>query len=264
MTLKHLVCAGALALTTAGPLQAQTPPAATPPSPQATEATDEARRMPSFLSLFTDLPGDARHLFTAGNGISLGVGGGAALAVHPKDDEVAARAPGWTSLDSALRAGSALGDGGAQAGFALGIYIIGRGAHHPRTAQIGADLVRAQIINAVMTDGLKPIVDRQRPNGGNYSFPSGHTSSAFATASVLHRRLGWKVGVPAYGVASYVATSRLTDHKHYPSDLIVGATLGIISGRATTFRSHDSTVHITPHASARSAGVLIAWVPDGQ
>ena len=79
----------------------------------------------------------------------------------------------------------------------------------------------------LITHGLKYAVDRKRPDGGNYSFPSGHTSAAFSGASFLGRRYGWKCGVPAYVAASYVGWSRVECDKHYWEDVIVGAFLGI-------------------------------------
>lgn len=250
--IQRIVCASVLTVVVAAPVRAQSQD--TPPASEA----------PSFLSLFTKLPDDAKHLFTVGNGITLGIGGASAFAIHQKDDDIARRAPTWGDLDDALSAGTVIGDGGVQAGFGLGIYLVGRFANHSKTAHIGADLVRAQIINAIITDGLKPIVDRTRPDGGDYSFPSGHTSSVFATAAVLHRRLGWKAGIPAYATASYVGLSRLTDHKHYPSDIVFGATVGILSGRATTFHQYGGTVQITPHASSRTAGLIVAWTQDAR
>jgi membrane-associated phospholipid phosphatase len=248
---RRIACASVLAIAVAAPVHAQSQEA--PP----TEA-------PSFLSLFTKLPDDVKHLFTVGNAMTLGIGGASAFAVHQKDDEIARRSQTWASLDDALSAGTVIGDGGVQAGFGLGVYLVGRFTDHARTAHIGADLVRAQIINALITDGLKPIADRTRPDGGDYSFPSGHTSSVFATAAVLQRRIGWKAGIPAYAMASYVGLSRLTDHKHYPSDIIFGATVGILSGRATTFHQYGGTVQITPQASARMAGIIVGWTADGR
>ena len=44
---------------------------------------------------------------------------------------------------------------------------------------LGGELLRAQLINAGLTHGVKFIVNRERPDGGSYSFPSGHTGVAF-------------------------------------------------------------------------------------
>ena len=69
---------------------------------------------------------------------------------------------------------------------------------------------------------LKPIVDRQRPDGGSQSFPSGHSASAFAGAAFLQRRYGWSYGAPAYAVATFVAYSRVESKRHWTSDVIAG------------------------------------------
>ncbi|MFT3738018.1 MAG: hypothetical protein QM786_04620 [Breznakibacter sp.] len=57
--------------------------------------------------------------------------------------------------------------------------------------------------SVVLTYSLKHIIDKERPNGEKYSFPSGHASVAFTGAAFLDRRFGWKVGVPAYLPAGY-------------------------------------------------------------
>jgi membrane-associated phospholipid phosphatase len=100
---------------------------------------------------------------------------------------------------------------------------------------LGADLVEAQIVTQTVVQGLKYSVRRPRPDGSNnLSFPSGHTASTFATATVLQRHLGWKVGVPAYAFATYVGAARMSADKHHLSDVLVGAGLGIVAGRSVT------------------------------
>jgi membrane-associated phospholipid phosphatase len=74
---------------------------------------------------------------------------------------------------------------------------------------------------------LKPIIDRQRPDGGSQSFPSGHAASAFAGAAFLQRRYGWPCGVPAYAVATFVAYSRVEAKRHWTSDVVAGGVIGI-------------------------------------
>src|SRR5436190_2211768 len=77
-----------------------------------------------------------------------------------------------------------------------------------RGANAGRDLVRAQISAASFTYAIKYAVDRQRPNGDPRSFPSGHAAASFATATVLQEHYGWKLGLPAYAMAAYVAGER--------------------------------------------------------
>ncbi|MBB6125968.1 phosphatase PAP2 family protein [Mucilaginibacter lappiensis] len=67
----------------------------------------------------------------------------------------------------------------------------------------------------------------------NQSFPSGHTSLAFATATTLSMQYKkWYVTVPAYAWASSVAYSRMYLGKHYPTDVLAGAAVGIGSAYA--------------------------------
>ena len=54
---------------------------------------------------------------------------------------------------------------------------------------------------------LKYTVDEKRPNGGDQSFPSGHTSISFSAAEYLRKRYGLEYGIPAYGLASFVRTA---------------------------------------------------------
>lgn len=79
----------------------------------------------------------------------------------------------------------------------------------------------------VLTHSLKRIIDKPRPNGGRYSFPSGHTSSAFTGAAFLQRRFGWAVGAPSYLLASYVGYTRIKARKHDIYDVGAGALIGI-------------------------------------
>lgn len=93
-------------------------------------------------------------------------------------------------------------------------------------------------INAIITTGLKYSVSRDRPfitypditkksAAGSPSFPSGHTSSAFATATSLSLAYPkWYIIVPSYSWASTVGYSRMHLGVHYPSDVLAGAIIG--------------------------------------
>ena len=209
----------------------------------------------SFISLFTQLPSDFQNLAAPSNLLVLGTTGVGSLALHPKDDAIARRthtADGW------FAAGDVLGQGGVHAAAGLGIYVSGRLAHSTRWGTLGHDLVRAQIVSGIITDGLKLATNRTRPDGGDYSFPSGHTSTAFASAAVLEAHFGWKVGIPAYLMATYVSASRLAHHQHYASDILFGMGIGIASGRATTFHLRDSTVQVVPAIRPGSTAVNVS------
>jgi membrane-associated phospholipid phosphatase len=217
-------------------------------------------RAPSFLSLFTELPSDVRRLPTLSNALWLGGTGGLALAVEHRDHQIAAHAHGDTGLEEFLDPGEPLGGSVVQAGGAVATYLIGRFAHEPELGRLGADLVRAQIISGALTQAIKASVDRTRPDGGHLSFPSGHSSATFATAAVLQRHYGWMVGVPAYAVASYVATSRLSENKHFLSDVIFGAGVGIVSGRAVNVGTNRHTFAIAPTIAPGAYGVTFTRV----
>lgn len=86
---------------------------------------------------------------------------------------------------------------------------------------------------------LKNTVDATRPNGGDKSFPSGHTALAFSGASYLQRRYGWDYGLPAYLAAGAVGWSRVTSDNHYWRDVIAGA--AIATGFTYLFTSPRGT-----------------------
>ena len=79
----------------------------------------------------------------------------------------------------------------------------------------------------IVTHSLKRIINKERPNGGEYSFPSGHTSVAFTGAAFIEKRYGLKAGIPAYILASYVGWSRVYSNHHDYYDVVAGALLGI-------------------------------------
>ena len=90
----------------------------------------------------------------------------------------------------------------------------------------------AIIANGLCTYGIKFIAGRMRPDGANRrSFPSGHTSSSFLAATIADDLYGSKIGVPAYLLAGLTGLSRIHDNKHYLSDVIFGASLGIALGK---------------------------------
>jgi hypothetical protein len=79
-----------------------------------------------------------------------------------------------------------------------------------------------------ITYAFKYGIGRLRPNEKDHkSYPSGHSSVAFATATMYQMWYGWKAGVPAYAFAAITAFQRLDDNQHWFSDVIMGATIGI-------------------------------------
>lgn len=106
-----------------------------------------------------------------------------------------------------------------------------------------------------VTYGLKYAVDERRPNGGRYSFPSGHTSIAFCAAEFMRKRYGWEYGIPAYALASFVAYSRVESRQHHPQDVVAGAAIGMISSNIFT-RSYRGW-HLQVEADGRYYGIRL-------
>ena len=107
----------------------------------------------------------------------------------------------------------------AAAGLALG-HRDGQGA-----LQLGASLA----VTLDVTVGLKLGIHAERPNGGEESFPSGHTSISFSAAEFVRKRYGWGYGGPAYAAAAFVAYSRVEAREHHPQDVVAGAVIGILT-----------------------------------
>tara|TARA_B100000945_G_C20276234_1_gene546407 strand:- start:193 stop:735 length:543 start_codon:yes stop_codon:yes gene_type:complete len=90
--------------------------------------------------------------------------------------------------------------------------------------------MKSYMVTIAATHVLKDITHKQRPDGSDYrSFPSGHTSSAFAGASFIHFRYGLKYSFPLYALATFTGYSRVQSKKHYIEDVIAGAGLAILS-----------------------------------
>jgi hypothetical protein len=206
---------------------------------------------------FKDFKQDLTRLGWKANLFTLGAGGALALAVHPTEARLGAIAARSEDLDEVLDAGAISGSGWVQIGGALSAFAFSRVSDNPRMRQIGTDLFQAQLLNSMMTQSIKFAAGRTRPDGGRFSFPSGHTSGTFASATVLARHFGWKFGVPAYGVATYVAASRVQANRHYISDVIMGAAIGVVAGRTVTIGKHGQAFEISPSLTPGGVGFTI-------
>jgi membrane-associated phospholipid phosphatase len=101
-----------------------------------------------------------------------------------------------------------------------------------------------------VTYTLQYTIDRDGPDGGSQSFPSGHTANAFMGASFLHYRYGWKYGFPAYAAAAVVGYSRVEADKHYWGDVVGAALLANIVAYVFT-DTLDEGVIIVPFTNLR-------------
>lgn len=212
------------------PDQAEAPRAAQAPAPAAVR-----QRMPGLADPFKRYGGDLKRFFSVDTFKVIGVGGALALGSHRLDGESAIESREHLQPQGRFSPGNIAGGAAIQTGLAFGALALGKATGHPRLAWLGADLARAQLVTQTFVQGVKFATGRTRPDGSDQrSLPSGHMAAASATATVLQRHLGWKAGVPAYAFATYVGASRMSADKHYLSDVLLGAAVGIAAGRSVT------------------------------
>jgi membrane-associated phospholipid phosphatase len=120
--------------------------------------------------------------------------------------------------------------------------------------QAGGSIIAAQLV----TTGLKEAFPETRPDGSDRkSFPSGHTSQAFAAATSLINRQGQSVGIPALAVATFVGFARVQADKHHWYDVMVGAGIGAASGFLITNKPNRK-VAMVPWGDSKGGGLTVA------
>jgi membrane-associated phospholipid phosphatase len=186
--------------------------------------------------------------------VILGLGAATSLAVRPGDPYVKRQIVGNGAADTVFSLGQWLGATYVQVGSAVGLWAVGRYvvapvANEPRSnrfSEIGFDLIRAQAVSQTIVHTLKQTTRRQRPTGECCAFPSGHATAAFAAASVLERHLGYRGAWPALLGATYVATSRLVDNRHFLSDVVMGSAIGMATGWTVVGRNRPNQIALQP------------------
>ena len=126
--------------------------------------------------------------------------------------------------------------------------------HDDVIQNLGVETTQAVLLSGALTIGIKGLIGRARPNASpddpdqyypgrgffnasRASFPSGHTSAAFAVATVLSKEMSarfprqrWLIRGALYGAAGSVGFARMYQNAHWPSDVVTGAALGTLSG----------------------------------
>ena len=219
-------------------------PKEAPPKPGLEAAS--AKESP-FARFVKDVGGDYKNTFSRETAIWYGAGLGAAGLVHLADEEIReALADPPEAAATTLKGGDHYGNFTVQVPLAVGWWAIGHAMGSARGADAGRDLLRAQINAASWTYAIKYAVNRERPNGDQRSFPSGHVSATFATAMVLQQHYGWKVGVPFFLGATYTSFSRISSDKHWASDVVFGAAVGMASARIVTLHLRKRKISLVP------------------
>jgi membrane-associated phospholipid phosphatase len=252
------------ALAGQAPLAAQQAPPPAEPGTTAVQAGAGKTERGFVKSLFVNLGDDLKHVPRRNSVYWLAAGSALALAVHPADDSINARLAGSSVADAAFKPGKYIGSFPFLLGTSIATYVVGNMGDHPRAKHLVSDLIEATLLSEAITQGIKAVVRRERPlredgtRASGFSFPSGHSSVTFAAATVLQQHLGWKAAVPTYLVASYVAMSRLHDNRHFASDVVAGATEGIIIGRSVTW--HGRNFYGTPVVGPGTVGMMVSIV----
>lgn len=155
-----------------------------------------------------------------------------------------------------------------------GFYLVGALADDENSRQVAQDALAASLIaSGIVTPAIKLVAGRSRPrddagvyhfkpfSNANSSFPSGHTTEAFALASVIssHYDETW-VTYASYSIAGLVGLARSYHQAHFASDVVAGAMIGTWVGKSVvahnaTLRSHK--VVLLPEISGGLIGVRI-------
>jgi membrane-associated phospholipid phosphatase len=167
------------------------------------------------------------------------------------------------------KVGDNMGTGIPGAAIALATMGVGWAAGRPHTFAAGQSHGEALVTTFMYTSFLKILIERDRPpafsskeSAFNSSFPSGHTSTAFATAGNIMASAGPWVGVPVLALAGLTGYSRIQRRAHYTSDVLFGATLGYTMG-AGFYKHHQygevsSAWNIYPYFNDRESFGVVA------
>lgn len=158
---------------------------------------------------------------------------------------------------SVARAGSSTENAGTLLTLALPTVGLGAALVYEHDGEGAWQLGKSLGTTLVLTEVLKQVVHKERPDkSDNKSFPSGHTSVAFSSAAFIQKRYGWKWGVPAWVAASYVGYSRVQADKHFTSDVLAGAALGVASSYYFT-SAYDAGLSVQPYVNSEGGGVQV-------
>ena len=157
----------------------------------------------------------------------------------------------------------------------MGFYIYGNFWENEKVERTALLAVESFLVTSLFTGALKVIMGRTRPFDGvsadefkgpttsNNAFPSGHTSTAFAIATVVANEYEHipLISPLSYGIATMTGFSRMNDNKHWASDVVFGAALGYFTSK-TILKLHSNKKgrHFTifPRADHRGGGLVLS------
>ena len=116
------------------------------------------------------------------------------------------------------------------AALTIGLKAAGYESRSSWGRMLTSDAISAGVM-AIAVNGVKYSVGRLRPDGSRHnSFPSGHTATAFMTATMLHKEYGWRspwFSIGGYSAAALTGVSRIMNNRHWMTDVMAGAAIGI-------------------------------------
>ncbi|MFW6131242.1 MAG: phosphatase PAP2 family protein [Candidatus Aminicenantaceae bacterium] len=155
---------------------------------------------------------------------------------------------------------SYFGDGGCLTGFASALYISGEIAGDKKLRKTALLSLESLLASGLLVWSIKFISGRARPyteESYNFfhpfslksrynSFPSGHSSSAFAVATVIANQSdSTLIDIFSYSLASLAAISRIHDNKHWISDVFIGSMIGYFVGKKIcSLNSKENSNHV--------------------
>ncbi|HMJ69251.1 MAG TPA: phosphatase PAP2 family protein [Cyclobacteriaceae bacterium] len=147
---------------------------------------------------------------------------------------------------------------------AWGLTLAGNHGEH-KFLKSTSMLVQSEVIMIALVRPLKQITHEARPDGSSHSFPSGHTAQAFLAATFLHKEFGHKsiwYSVGGYTMATAVGMCRMVSNRHWASDVLVGAGIGILSTNLVYLghkHRHKNKMNITAVPSYnRGPGIFLS------
>lgn len=130
-------------------------------------------------------------------------------------------------------------------------------------------LAKSFLLNEIVVSGLKYGVNEKRPNGGEHSFPSGHTSKAFMFAHFMHKEYGDKsvcFSIGAYSCATTIGVLRVVHNAHWISDVVASAGIGMLSTELVYLthqykwdKEHLRRLDIFPWSNEKQKGVALVY-----
>ncbi|MEP7245764.1 MAG: phosphatase PAP2 family protein [Gammaproteobacteria bacterium] len=162
-------------------------------------------------------------------------------------------------------------DAAPAAALTLATLAFGKLFNDSAATRTGYDMIEAIALGGISSTLLKKVGGRARPNAtsdrtawrsNGESFPSGHTTAAFAAAQVFADRAPpgqWGWSALAYGLAVATACARLDGNVHWTSDVVAGAALGIATGRFVTNRDVDSKSRISLSIQPTDGGAMLTF-----